>query len=174
MTNIYGLKETKPKIHPNSFVAEGCHIIGDVELKEYANIWFGSVLRGDIAKIEIGCCSNIQDLSALHTDHHVPCIIGNHVTVGHKAILHGCKIEDHCLIGMGAIILNHAHIAKNSIVAAGTLITERKSFPERSLIMGSPGKVVGEVSDEQIEKMQKNAFHYVENAKIYKQHLRKI
>ena len=126
-------------------------------------IWFGAVLRGDTELIRVGVATNIQEGSLLHTDMGYPISIGSGCTIGHHAILHGCEIADDCLIGMGATILNGAKIGAGSLVGAGALVTERKEFPERSLIIGSPAKMVRTLTDEDVEKIRNSARHYVEN-----------
>ncbi len=165
---IYDLENNIPKLDPKCWVASNAIIIGKVELKKDSNIWFNAVLRGDIEKIIIGENSNVQDGSIIHTDPGCPTTVGKGVTLGHMVMLHGCEIEDNCLIGIGATILNKAKIGKNSIIGAHTLITENKIIPERSLVLGSPGKIIRQVTDEEIEDIKENARHYVENFKKYK------
>jgi len=165
---IYDFKDQTPKLDPNSWVAPNAVVIGNVELKKDANVWFNATLRGDIEPITVGEGSNIQDGSVIHTDPGCPATIGNNVTVGHLVMLHGCKIEDDCLIGIGSTILNKAKIGKNSIIGANSLITENKVIPERSLVIGSPGKIVRQVTEEEIKHIKENAQHYVENYKKYK------
>ena len=131
-----------PKLHEKSFVAEGAIIIGDVTLGEYSSVWYNAVLRGDINRIIIGRYVNIQDNSVIHVDDDLPAEIGDFVTVGHNAIVHACRVEDHCLIGMGAVVLNGAVIGRGSIVAAGAVVTPRTQVPPFSLIAGVPGKVI--------------------------------
>ena len=165
---IYDFEDNTPKIDPNSWVASNAVIIGRVELKKNSNIWFNAILRGDLEPIIIGENSNIQDGSIIHTDPGCPTIVGNGVTVGHMVMLHGCEIADDCLIGIGSTILNKTKIGKNCIIGANTLVTENKIIPERSLVLGSPGKVVRQVTDEEIEHIKENARDYVENFKKYK------
>ena len=165
---IYDLENNIPKLDPKCWVASNAIIIGKVELKKDSNIWFNAVMRGDIEKIIIGENSNVQDGSIIHTDPGCPTTVGKGVTLGHMVMLHGCEIEDNCLIGIGATILNKAKIGKNSIIGAHTLITENKIIPERSLVLGSPGKIIRQVTDEEIEDIKENARHYVENFKKYK------
>ena len=133
-----------------------------------SNIWFNATLRGDLEPIIIGEGSNIQDGSVIHTDPGCPTIVGKGVTVGHMVMLHGCEISDDCIIGIGSTILNKAKIGKNCIIGANSLVTENKVIPDRSLVLGSPGKVVRQVTDEEIEHIIKNARDYVENFKKYK------
>jgi len=168
---IYRLNELTPKFNETNFIAPDSSIIGNVDLRENASIWFGVVIRGDNDPIIVGKNSNIQDGSVLHTDLGAPLSIGNGVTVGHKVMLHGCTIESNTLIGINSTILNQALIRKNSIVGANSLITEGKEFPENSLIMGSPAKAVRLLSDQEIMMIKLSAKHYVENAKRFKKDL---
>jgi len=162
-------KEWEPQLGKNAWIADGASVIGNVEMGEDSAVWFGCVVRGDVHYIKIGDRTNIQDLSMVHVTHYKksdmsdgnPTIIGNDVTVGHRVMLHGCTIEDACLIGMSATILDGAVIGKESIVGAGALVTKNKIFPPRSLIMGSPAKVVRELSDEEVEELYASASRYV-------------
>ena len=165
---IYDFEGHTPKLDPNSWVASNSVIIGKVELKKDSNIWFNVTLRGDVEPITVGEGSNVQDGSVVHSDPGCPVIIGKNVTIGHLVMLHGCVIEDDCLIGIGSTILNKAKIGKNSIIGANALVTENKVIPERSLVLGSPGKIVRQVTDEEIKSIKENADHYVENFKKYK------
>ncbi|MGL5244023.1 MAG: gamma carbonic anhydrase family protein [Sarcina sp.] len=165
---IIEIKGIKPNIDKEAFIAHSSDIIGDVEIGKDSSIWFGTVLRGDINHIKIGKETNIQDNSSIHVDYAHPVIIGDGVTIGHGAIIHGCTIEDECLIGMGAIILNGAIIGKNTIIAAGSLISQNKVIPEGVLIMGSPGKVVRELSKEEIEHIKLSRQNYIDAANLYK------
>ncbi|MDQ7085150.1 MAG: gamma carbonic anhydrase family protein [Sulfurovum sp.] len=162
-------KEWTPTLGPNAWVAQGASVIGRTNIGEDSAIWFGCVVRGDVHYISIGDRSNIQDLSMIHVTHHKkadmsdgnPTIIGNDVTVGHRVMLHGCTIEDACLIGMSATILDGARIGKESIVGASSLVTKNKVFPPRSLIMGSPAKVVRSLTDAEVEELYASASRYV-------------
>ena len=165
---IYDFEGHTPILDPNSWVASNSVIIGKVELKKDSNIWFNVTLRGDVEPITVGEGSNVQDGSVVHSDPGCPVIIGKNVTIGHLVMLHGCVIEDDCLIGIGSTILNKAKIGKNSIIGANALVTENKVIPERSLVLGSPGKIVRQVTDKEIEEIKENARHYVENYKKYK------
>ena len=165
------LNYKNPEIDKTAFIAPGAKIIGDVIIKKDASIWYNAVLRGDIDKITIGENTNIQENSSLHVDHNAPLEIGNNVTAGHGVILHGCKINDNCLIGMGATILNNAVIGKNSIIGANALVTEGKEIPPNSLIIGVPGKVIRELKPGEIEKIKNSAEHYIELARDHKQAL---
>jgi carbonic anhydrase/acetyltransferase-like protein (isoleucine patch superfamily) len=168
---VYQLGEKIPQLGEQSWIAPNAMLIGDVRLGAQASIWWNATLRGDNDPIHIGERSNIQDGSVLHTDEGVPMHIGNDVTVGHLVMLHGCTVGDGSLIGIGSIILNRAVIGKSSIVGANTLIPEGKIFPDGVLIVGSPGKVVRELSDEEISRLKHSASHYVANAKRYSQML---
>ncbi|MEA2028228.1 MAG: gamma carbonic anhydrase family protein [Campylobacterota bacterium] len=162
-------KEWEPQLGKNTWIADGASVIGNVEMGEDSAVWFGCVVRGDVHYIKIGDRTNIQDLSMVHVTHYKkpdmsdgnPTIIGNDVTVGHRVMLHGCTIEDACLIGMSATILDGAVIGKESIVGAGALVTKNKVFPPRSLIVGSPAKVVRELSDEEVAELYASASRYV-------------
>jgi carbonic anhydrase/acetyltransferase-like protein (isoleucine patch superfamily) len=135
--------------------------MGDVRLGERASVWYGCVLRGDMAPILVGERSNIQDLTMVHVDENVPCTIGNDVGVGHRAILHGCTVEDFCLVGMGAILLNHVRVGTGSVIAAGAVVTEGMVIPPGSLVMGVPARVKGEVTRMLRERIQGTVDHYV-------------
>jgi carbonic anhydrase/acetyltransferase-like protein (isoleucine patch superfamily) len=135
-------KVIKPRLGPDCFIAPGAWVMGDVRLGAESNVWYGCVLRGDINSVEVGEGSNIQDLSVLHVTRELPCVVGSWVTVGHRVILHGCVVEDRCLIGMGAIVLNEAVIGRGSVIGAGSVVTERTIIPPDSLVLGTPGKVV--------------------------------
>ena len=161
-------RDKYPQIDKAAFVADNATIIGDVTLEEDATVWFGAVLRGDSSSIKVGKGSNIQDNCTLHCDEGSPLSIGQNVTVGHNVILHGCTVEDNCLIGMGAVIMNDAVIGENSIVGAGALITEGKVFPPNSLILGSPAKVKGEVDEKGMDMIGEAAEHYIHHGKEYK------
>ncbi len=165
---IYDLEKNVPEISADSWVAPNAIIIGKVKLEKNSSIWFNAVLRGDIEKIVIGENSNIQDGSVLHTDPGCPLTVGKGVTVGHMVMLHGCEISDDALIGIGSTILNKAKIGKNCIIGANTLVTENKVIPDNSLVLGSPGKVIRKVTDDEIKVICENAKHYVENSKRYK------
>ena len=165
---IYDLEKNVPEISADSWIAPNAIIIGKVKLEKNSSIWFNAVLRGDIEKIVIGDNSNIQDGSVLHTDPGYPLTVGKGVTVGHMVMLHGCEISDDTLIGIGSTILNKAKIGKNCIIGANTLVTENKVIPDNSLVLGSPGKVVRKVTDDEIKVIRENAKHYVKNSKRYK------
>ncbi len=166
---IIPYKGTSPKIEKGVFIASSADIIGNVEIGEDSSIWFGAVIRGDVNSIHIGKNTSIQDLSMVHVTHYTKedksdgyaTYIGDNVTVGHKVMLHGCVIGNACLIGMSATILDGAIIGQESLVGAGSLVTQNKIFPPRSLIMGSPAKVVRELSDEEVESLYLSAKNYV-------------
>ena len=172
---LHPFKNTTPTIGKNSWIAPSADVIGDVTCGEDCSIWFGCVVRGDVHYIKIGNRVNIQDLSMLHVTHYKkedksdgnPTIIEDDVTIGHRVMLHGCTIEKACLIGMSATILDGAVIGKESIVGAGSLVTKNKIFPPRSLIMGSPAKVVRELHDDEIKELYASASRYVTFKKDY-------
>ena len=151
-----------PRVHPSAFIDDSAQVIGDVEIGEESSVWMCVVVRGDVNRIRIGRRSNIQDGAIVHVmkDTH-PTVIGDDVTVGHAAVVHGCTIEDRCLIGMGAILLNGVHVGSGSIIAAGTLVPEGTQIPPRSLVMGSPGKVRRTLSDADLDEIQMYADRYV-------------
>ncbi len=154
-------KGSTPQIHKTCFVADSADIIGDVSIGEKTTIWFNAVLRGDMAAIHIGKNSNVQDGCVVHCDAGVDTIVGDGVTVGHNAILHSSQIGDNCLIGMGATVLQ-AKIGDNCIVGAGALVTSGKEIPPNSLVLGSPAKVVRQLTEEEITSIKSNGEHYVE------------
>ncbi|NLI93829.1 MAG: gamma carbonic anhydrase family protein [Peptococcaceae bacterium] len=156
-----------PLIGEKVFIADGAKVIGKVSIGEYSSIWFNCVLRGDIDSITIGKRTNIQDLSLIHVNPGQPIIIEDDVSVGHSCVLHGCKICKGSLIGMGSIILNDAEIGENCLVGAGSLVPERKKFPPNSLIMGSPAKVVRELTGEEILSLHSLAKRYLERGQEY-------
>ncbi len=165
---IHTLGEQSPElVGDGHFVAPNATIIGNVRLQPEASVWFNCVIRGDNELIEIGPGSNVQDGSVLHTDPGFPLMIGRGVTVGHKVMLHGCTIGDNSLIGIGSTVLNGARIGSNCLVGASALITEGKSFPDGTVILGTPAKVVRELSDEEIAGLKETASHYIENAARY-------
>lgn len=171
---IYELDKVAPRMADSTWVADSAQVIGNVELGEDASVWFGVVIRGDTECITIGRGSNIQDASVLHADVGKPLTVGDHVTVGHKVMLHGCTIGDGSLIGIGAVVLNGAKIGKGCIVGAGALVTEGKEFPDGSMIIGSPAKVVRELTEQQQAGLQLSALHYIENARRFKAGLKQV
>ncbi|MBH2018916.1 MAG: gamma carbonic anhydrase family protein [Burkholderiales bacterium] len=171
---IYQLDDLKPAIHASAWVADSAQVMGHVTLAEDSSVWFGVVVRGDTDTITVGKGSNIQDNSVLHADHGMPLVIGENVTVGHQVMLHGCTIGDGSLIGIQAVVLNGAKIGKNCLVGAGALVTEGKEFPDGCMILGSPAKVVRQLSPGQIEGLKMSAQHYMDNARRYKTGLKKL
>ena len=173
---IYEMDGVRPELpgSGNFWIAQSAEVMGRVILKENASVWYGCVLRGDNDPITIGENTNIQDLSVIHTDIGAPVTIGANVTVGHRVILHGCEIGDDTLIGMGSTILNRVKIGKNCIIGANALISEGKEIPDNSLVMGAPGKVVKEVSPQQVQMIRMSALHYVENWQKHQAKLKKI
>jgi carbonic anhydrase/acetyltransferase-like protein (isoleucine patch superfamily) len=161
---IKAFKGQQPAIHDTCFIAESADIIGKVELGAHSNVWYGVAMRGDSDKITVGENTNIQDNTVIHVDHGVPTTIGNNVTIGHAAIVHGCTIHDNVLVGMGAIILNGAVIEENVIIGAGAMVTSGKVIPSGSLVVGAPAKVIKTLTEEQIESIKQSAAHYVELA----------
>jgi carbonic anhydrase/acetyltransferase-like protein (isoleucine patch superfamily) len=155
-------------IDPTAFIAQGAIVLGDVVIGGGSSVWYNSVLRGDTDRITIGAQTNIQDLSMIHADPGIPCVVGNRVTVGHRVILHGCVIEDDCLIGMGAVLLNGVKIGSGSVIGAGALVLENTEVPPGSLVLGFPAKVVRPV-DESMRSLIEHAWrHYVEKAGRHK------
>src|SRR5215213_7616756 len=169
---IYRLRETLPSIDPTAWVAPSADLIGDVRLGPRASVWFGAVIRADNTPIILGEETNFQDGAIGHSDPGAPLTLGDRVTVGHQAILHGCTVEDEALIGMGARILNGAVIGTQCIVGAGALVTEGKIFEPRSLIVGSPARAVRQLSDGQVAMLRLSAAHYAEKAARYARDLR--
>ncbi|MGE0484641.1 MAG: gamma carbonic anhydrase family protein [Gammaproteobacteria bacterium] len=164
---IYQLDDRRVRAEGDYFVAASASVIGTVLLKNDASVWFGAVLRGDIEPIVIGEGSNVQDLAVLHTDAGHPLTVGRNCTIGHKVMLHGCTIGDNSLIGINAVVLNGAVIGRNCLIGAGALIPEGKTIPDGSLVMGVPGKVVRELTAEQIAGLTASAERYQRNFKRY-------
>lgn len=171
---VYELDGIAPQIADSAWVADSAQVMGAVDVGADASVWFGTVVRGDTASITIGEGSNVQDASVLHADLGMPLVIGRHVTVGHQVMLHGCTIGDESLIGIGAIVLNGAKIGKNCLVGAGALVTEGKEFPDGSMILGSPARVVKQLTTEQMQGLRQSAQHYIDNARRFKAGLRKL
>jgi carbonic anhydrase/acetyltransferase-like protein (isoleucine patch superfamily) len=159
---LRGFRDAFPGVHPTAFIDDSAQVIGDVEIGEESSVWMSAVIRGDVHRIRIGRRSNVQDGTVIHVMNGThPTTIGDSVTVGHGALLHGCTIEDRCLIGIGAILLNGAQIGHDSIVAAGTLVVENMTVPPRSLVMGSPGRVKRALTDAEVVDIQAVADRYV-------------
>ena len=165
---IMDFEGVTPRINKNTYISESVDIIGKVNVEENVNIWFGTRLRGDMNNIIIGENTNIQENSVVHVDINSPCIIGKNVTIGHGTIIHGCSISDNVFVGMGSIILNNAKIGKNTIIGAGSLVTQGKEFPEGVLILGNPAKVIRQLTEAEIESIQRSADNYVSLSKKYK------
>lgn len=159
--------EQLPRLADDCWIADSAHVSGNVEIGPETSVWPGAIMRGDTELIQIGGQSNIQDLCCLHGDPGFPCIIGDRVTVGHGAIVHGATVQSDCLIGIGAIVLNGATISSGSIVAAGALVPEGKTIPPNSLVMGTPAKVIRETTAEDREKITRGTEHYVELSRAY-------
>ena len=170
----YALGDRHPQRATDTWVAENATLIGSVILASGASVFFGAVLRGDSDLITIGANSNVQDNAVLHTDEGIRLTLGSSVTVGHQAMLHGCCVGDGSLIGIGAILLNHSVIGKHSLVAAGALVPEGKTYPDRSLILGSPAKAVRELSDQEVEGLRQSAAHYVARWKLFAEQLKRV
>lgn len=164
---ILSYRDHRPDIEQAVYIAPSADIIGQVVLGPGCTIWFHTTIRGDIASITIGKDTNIQDNTVVHVKKGLDTIIGDSVTVGHGAIIHACTIGDRCLVGMGAIILDEAVIGDECLVAAGALVPPRKQFPPRSLIVGSPAKVVRSLTDQEVADIERSALHYVEGGKDY-------
>lgn len=151
---------TMPQVDAKAYITEGAAVIGQVEMKEYSSVWYNCTVRGDVNRIEIGRYSNIQDNSVLHVADNYACIVGDYVTVGHGAILHACTVEDHCLIGMGATVLDGAVIGRGSIVAAGSVVTKGTIVPPHSLVTGIPGRVRKSLDESEINSIHAQAVKY--------------
>jgi carbonic anhydrase/acetyltransferase-like protein (isoleucine patch superfamily) len=155
-------------IHPSAFIAPTASVMGEVSLGEDSSVWYGAVLRGDMAPITIGPKSNIQDGTIVHVDEGVPCTVGARVGVGHRVILHGCHVEDDCLIGMGSVLLNGVRIGTGSVVAAGAVVPEGMSIPPGSLVMGVPGRIVRPVGEALARRIAETWAHYVGQARDHR------
>jgi|TARA_A100001011_G_scaffold291000_1_gene302549 carbonic anhydrase/acetyltransferase-like protein (isoleucine patch superfamily) len=164
---FYDLENKKVQNFGDNWIAPNATIIGDVTLEKNTSIWFNATLRGDVENILIGEGSNVQDGSVLHTDPGYPLKVGKNVTIGHMVMLHGCTVGDNSLIGIGAVILNNAKIGKNCIIGAKALITENKVIPDNSLVVGAPGKIIRQVTEEEKQAVSENTKHYQNNWKKY-------
>ena len=173
---IYALDGVEPQFvdRDSNWIAPDAAVVGDVRIGRDVGIWFGAAIRGDRESITIGARSNIQEHTVMHTDPGFPLVIGEGCTIGHRAILHGCTVGDNSLIGMGAIVLNGARIGKNCLVGAGALVTERKEFPDNSLIVGSPAKVIRTLDEGAAERLRKSADGYVGNQRRFGAGLKKV
>ena len=164
---IKSFKEATPKISSNVYIAEDATIIGNVNIKEDSSIWFGAVLRGDSGNIIVGKRTNVQDNSVVHVDKGFDVVIGDDVTIGHSSIIHGCHIGNNSLIGMGSVILNGAKIGSNTLIGAKTLITQNKLIPDGVLVLGNPGKVIRNLTEDEILSLKKSAENYVSESREY-------
>jgi len=171
---IFKIGTHTPDVDANAYITDSASVIGNVHLAANTSIWFGAALRGDNELISIGEGSNVQECAVLHTDMGYPLVVGKNVTIGHQAMLHGCTVGDGSLIGIQAVVLDGAVIGKNCLVAAGALVTSGKIFPDNSLIMGSPAKAVRELTQEQINDIQRGVTTYIERAAYFKQQLKRI
>lgn len=171
---VYEWNGKTPRVHESAWIADSAEVIGDVTIGPGASVWFGSVVRGDVERIVIGEGSNIQELSVLHADPGKPLVVGSHVTVGHKAMLHGCVVGDESLIGIGAIVLNGALIGRHCLVGAGALVTEGKTFADGSLIVGAPARAARPLAPEQIDGLRASARRYADRARLFRATLKKI
>ena len=172
---IYQFRDCAPQIDPSAYIDESAVVIGNVILKADSSVWPFAALRGDNEPIVIGVGSNVQDGTVIHTDRGgLPVILGDYVTIGHQVMLHGCTIAEGALIGIQAVILNGAKIGRNCLVGAGSLVTEGKVFPDNSLIVGSPARVIRALTDDEVARMRRGAEHYVGNGREYKTGLRRI
>lgn len=171
---IYQLGDDAPEIDASAYVADSANLIGKVTVEANASVWFGVTIRGDNERITIGENSNVQEGTVMHTDMGYPLVIGKNVSIGHQAMLHGCTVGDGSLIGIQAVLLNGARIGKGCLVGAGALVTEGKEFPDHSLILGSPAKVVRTLTEDDLLRLQGNAANYAERGHRYKAELKKI
>lgn len=172
--SVYQYGDRIPSIHDSAFVAPNASVIGSVVLKENTSVWFSATIRGDNEVITLGKNSNVQEGAVLHTDPGLQLVVGDNVTIGHQAMLHGCTIGDGSLIGIQAVILNRAVIGKGCLVGAGSVVTEGKVFPDRSLILGSPARVVRQLTDEDVENLMKSAQIYVDRRAQFLEKLKEI
>lgn len=165
---ILALPGKAPRVGARGFVAPNATVVGDVVLGDDVSVWFGAVLRGDVERLTVGAGSNVQDNSVLHADPGAPLVLGAGVTVGHMVMLHGCHVGDHSLVGIGAVVMNHARIGANCLVGARSLVTEGKSFPDGVLIIGSPARVIRELTATEIAGLRASAERYVQRAAEYR------
>jgi len=171
---IYQLGDDVPRIADSAWVADSAQVIGRVQMGENASVWFGSVLRGDNEWLTLGARVNVQDGSVLHSDPGFPLVLEDDVSLGHMVMLHGCSVGEGSLVGIQAVVLNGAKIGKGCLVGAGSVVTEGKEFPDHSLILGAPAKVVREVTPEQVARLRMTALHYVEKARMYRTQLKRL
>ena len=171
---IYALDDNAPRRHGDTFIAPTAVVIGTVTLKHEASVWWGAVLRGDYDAIVVGERSNVQDNAVVHMDEGFPVTIGDRATIGHKAVLHGCAIGNNALVGINAVVMNGAMIGDDCLIGANTLVTEGKRIPPRSLVLGSPGKVVRELSDDEVAEITGFSDRYVRNFRRYQAQLAEL
>ena len=171
---IYQLGDQIPQLGEDVYIAPSADVIGSVSLGARSSVWFGAVLRGDNDQISVGARSNIQDNTVIHVDAGVPVTIGDDVSIGHSVVIHGCTIRDKALIGNGAVVLDFAEIGENSLVGANALVTERKLLPARSLILGSPAKVIRELTNDEVEQLSHNVQSYLNKAQRYRTGLQPV
>lgn len=162
------LDPSATRVDPEAFVADSARLIGDVRVGPGASLWYGVVARGDVEAIRVGKDSNVQDLTVLHADPGHPCVLGEGVTVGHRCIVHGATVEDHCLVGMGAILMNGVVIGRESLVGAGALVPEGREFPPRSLILGAPATMKRPLTEDEVRALHESARRYVANGRAHK------
>jgi carbonic anhydrase/acetyltransferase-like protein (isoleucine patch superfamily) len=175
MKGVYKLGAYIPRIASTSWIAPNAAVVGNVILHEHTSVWFSATIRGDNPEpIEIGARTNIQDGAVMHADKGIPLTIGSGVTIGHQAMLHGCTVGDNTLIGIGATVLNKSVVGKNCVIGAHTLIPEGKTIPDNSLVVGSPGKVVRQLGEEQVEGLKAGAQHYVDNSNWFREALQLV
>lgn len=167
MGQLIGYQGVLPEVAGGVFIADGARVIGDVTLQKGANVWFNSVLRGDIAPIRVGKFTNLQDNVTVHVMSHEPTVIGDYVTVGHGAIIHCSKVGDNCLIGMGAILLGYVEIGENCVIGAGTLLTQHRKIPAKSMVYGNPARIVRTLRSDEIEAVHQSALDYFDIAQKY-------
>ena len=171
---VYQLDQHRPRIAETAWVADSAQVIGNVELAEGASVWFGVIVRGDNETVRIGRNCNVQDATVMHSDPGAPLTLGDHVSIGHQVMLHGCTVGEGSLIGIQSVVLNHAVIGRHCLVGAGSLVTEGKSFPDGSMILGRPARVVRPLTPQEIEGLARTATHYVDNARRFRAGLTRI
>ncbi len=171
---VFALSERVPVIGENAWIADNATVVGSVTLGADTSVWFNAVIRGDHDPVFVGQGSNIQDGAILHTDDGFPLRIGERVTIGHMAMLHGCTVGEGALIGMNAVVLNGAVVGKNCLIGANTLIPEGKTIPDRSLVVGTPGRIIRELTDDEIANILSGAQSYIENAVLYRKAMKPI
>ncbi len=164
---LYQLHDRRVIAEGDCFVAPSAAVIGSVRLGHNVSVWFSAVVRGDDEPIRIGENSNIQDCAVVHTDPGYPCIVGNNVTIGHKAVVHGCEIGDNTTVGINAVVLSGAKIGRNCLIGASSLVGEGKEIPDNSVVLGAPGRIVGKMTPERVERFERNTRHYVENGRAF-------